>query len=368
LNVIVNKHELIKDHVHRDLLEILEAGVKAANPQDSVVEALRLVDGDLCIYDACYPIRGSIHVVGFGKASVNMALGVLKVLGDLIVGGVVITTEGVNVDYVGRVKVFAGEHPIPGEGTLKASDELLKYLSSEVKNNDLVIVLISGGGSALFEVPHPPLDLKDIAETTSLLMKSGADIVELNTVRKHLSRVKGGRLLEYLSKADKVISLIVSDVVGDEIQYIASGPTTYDTTTYRDSIDVLKRRGVWDLIPEKVRRFLLAGARGEIPETVKPGDPLLDKVRNFIIASNRKSLDAMALKARDLGYSPTILTPFMEGEAREVGRFLASVAKYIAIKERNVKIALLLSGETTMTLSPLLNAGFHCWVLSDTPP
>ena len=252
---------------------------------------------------------------------------------------------------VGPVEVLRGDHPIPSSNTLRSSRRLLEYLETQVGPDDVVLVLISGGGSALFEVPEDGIGLGEIALVTRELMRAGADIVELNTVRKHLSAVKGGKLLRRIP-AKRVFSLIISDVVGDRLDTIASGPTAPDETTFRDAEEVLRRRGLWERVPESVRRWIEKGVRGEAPETVKPGDPVLRKVRNVIVASNAISLEAMAKFLEAKGYHAVILTPYIEGEAREVGKVLGAIARSVAEKGylATRPAALLAGGETTVTV------------------
>lgn len=350
---IVNNESLARTKLHADVLDVIEAGLRAADPKSSVRNSLSRRGNELCVLNECFAITGRVHVIGFGKAALGMSLGCEDVLGELIAGGIVIvpSTGGPPPKLPKRVEVVEGEHPIPGEKTLRASRRLIEYVEENLRTGDVVMVLVSGGGSALFEIPYPPLTLGDIAITTNTLMRAGADIVELNTVRKHLSMVKGGRLLSFLKRAGRVFSLIISDVVGDPIEFIASGPTEADTTTYRDTYEVLQRRGVWDTLPDSVRNLVLRGLSGEIPETLKPGDPMLSKVRNIVVASNIISLRGMEKRAGELGYKVTILTSMMVGEAREVGRFLGGVARHIAkYKPSNEKAMLLLGGETIVTV------------------
>jgi len=351
MRIIKNWEQLARSRLHEDALKILEAGLRAADPRSAVRRALSLRGTRLCVYDLCTEVGRGVHVVGFGKASVGMALGCEDSLGGRVLGGVVITPTRDVPELPKAIEVAVGDHPIPREGTLRASARLVEYLEGNLREGDVILVLISGGGSALFEIPYPPLDLSDIALTTDLLMKSGADIVELNTVRKHLSLVKGGRFLRMLERAGRVYSLIISDVVGDPVEFIASGPTEADSTTFGDALEVLRRRGVWDRVPERVRELILVGTEGRVPETVKPGDPLLAKVSNVIVASNLISLREMKREAEALGYRARILTSMMVGEAREVGRFLGGLARYVAKYElEGGRAMLLLGGETTVTV------------------
>jgi glycerate 2-kinase len=263
------------------------------------------------------------------------------VLGGAVAGGVVISPVGGG--RVGPVEALRGDHPIPGEDTLRASQRLLQYLES-VGPEDLLFVLISGGGSALFEAPEEGVSLRDVAWLTGELMKRGADIVELNAVRKRLSRVKGGKLLR-LVKTRRVVSLIMSDVVGDRLDTVASGPTAPDETAREHAMTVLRRYGLWEEMPPHLRSAVLRS-----PDTVKPGDPLLERVHNVVVASNLQSLLAASQHLADRGFNVVILSAALEGEAREVGRVLASAAKSAAWFGQPAKppASLLAGGETVV--------------------
>ncbi|NPA05012.1 MAG: glycerate kinase [Crenarchaeota archaeon] len=335
---IKNFDKLAVSRERRHALEILEAGLEAAAPEKAVARALRSIT-----------ITGDVHVLGFGKASHRMLKGVLGVVKP--VGGVIITNDERAAGVIDGVEVLVGDHPLPGERSLRATERLLEYAEG-ISRDDTVIVLVSGGGSALFEKPVPPIEIGELAETTKMLMDSGADIYELNTVRKHLSLVKGGRLAALL-KAARIVSLIISDVVGDRLDMIASGPTVPDPTTYNDAIRVLRRRELWGRVPESVRRVLVDGASGLIPETPKPGDPLFNRVLNVLAASNKQSLEAMMRAAEERGYTPLILSSMVTGEAREVGRFIAGIAAHAAlygIAPLGRRLAVLMGGETTVTV------------------
>lgn len=352
-NIIKNWDELARDPMHEDALNIVLAGIRAADPRKSVLDNLRLEPGKVCTGDYCVQAAAGVYVIGFGKASVQMATGAIDALGDALVKGAVIAPKEValEVGNVGRIAVLPGNHPIPGEDTLRSTEAVLRVCEEARARAAPVIVLISGGGSALFEKPMSPANLDDIAWATKELMRAGADIVELNTVRKHLSAVKGGRLAQALHPSP-IISLIVSDVVGDPVEFIASGPTAPDTTTYADAADVLKRRGLWERAPYGVKAVIEAGLRGEIPETPKPDSIIFGSVRNRIVASNYRSLKAMAEEAGRRGYTPLVLTNMMVGEAREIGRFLAALA---ASSSRfglpsQPPLAIILGGETTVTV------------------
>lgn len=342
----------MKDDLHKDALTIIEAGLRAADPIKAVENSLSVrSDGEsVCVDNECVMVRGSIKLIGFGKASVKMAIAVERVLGDYLESGIIISPPGLKAEELRRTKVVYGDHPVPGKNTIAATNEVLNYCK-EANNNDLFIVVISGGGSALFESPQKPITLDDLQKINELLLKSGADIKEINTVRKHISRVKGGRLAKLLQPS-KVLALIISDVVGDPIEFIASGPTAPDTTTYKDARDVLIKYKLWDTVPSSVKNVILRGLNGELPETPKPGDPLFANVVNKVIASNYISLKAMENAAKRLGYRPVIITSMVEGEAREIGKLLAGVIKHLKKYESPVKppAAVILGGETTVTV------------------
>ena len=220
----------------------------------------------------------------------------------------------------GRRRGVKRRPPTPGENTLRAPQRLLRYLEG-VGEEDLLFVLISGGGSALFEMPAEGVSLQDIVWVTGELMKRGADIVELNAVRKRLSAVKGGKLLMRI-KARRVVSLIISDVVGDKLDTIASGPTAPDETTREYALAVLRKYGLWEEVPQHLR-----DAVTQSPDTLKPGDPRLEKVHHVVVANNLQLLLAASRVLTSRGLSAVILTAALEGEAREMGRVLASAAK-----------------------------------------
>jgi len=346
---IRNFKELSISPLHETLLETIEEGLARADPYDAVMRNLSVRGGKLVVGGYEIPIPGCVHVIGFGKASEKMLRAVHDLLGRFLCGGVVITLdiEG----WVGPVKVLRGDHPLPGTNTLRSSLHLLDYLSEEVREDDLLLALVSGGGSALFEVPEDGLFIEDISAISKELMARGADIVELNIVRKKLSKVKGGKLLKYV-RAREVITLIISDVVGDKLDTIASGPTVPDNTFFSDAYRILERRGLWSELRHEVRKFIERGLAGEVPETPKEGEPLFSKVRNFVIASNRLVLEYIDLILSRKGFNTLLLTSMLEGEAREVGKVLGSIIKNIAQYSKPVgrPAALLAGGETVVTV------------------
>jgi glycerate 2-kinase len=340
---IRNRESLVKLPRGEVLTKALEEALAAADPYTAVASSVRRRGDVVEVGGKAVEVKGGVHVVGFGKASGKMAEALVDLLGDLVRGGVVITPTGGG--RAGPIELVKGDHPIPKDNTLSASRRLVEYLEG-VGEGDLVFVVISGGGSALFELPEDGIQLEDIAHISGELMKRGADIVELNAVRKRLSRVKGGKLLKFI-KARHVVSLIVSDVVGDRLDTIASGPTAPDGTTREFAIRVLKKYGLWEELPPRIRAVIESGG-----DTVKEGDPVLAKVWNIIVANNLTSLRSAGGYLKGVGYSPLILTSMLEGEAREAGRVLASVAKsvvYHGVPGRP-PLALLAGGETVVTV------------------
>lgn len=336
----------------RTALELLEEALRVADPYDAVRRNLG-VDRECVVIAGKRFKAGNVWVLGLGKASIRMVLAVEDVLGDRISGGVVAAPRALR-DSVERlpkhVEVVWSSHPVPDENSVRAGKRLIEY-AEKADEKDLVLVLVSGGGSALAEYPANDIGLKDIVEVTKLLLRSGAIIHEINAVRKHLSWFKGGWLAKKAYPAT-VVSLIISDVVGDNLEAIASGPTAPDPTTFKDAYDILCRYGLWDKIPEKPREYIEKGLRGEVPETPKPGDKVFEKVYNNIVASNIASLKAMEFKAKKMGYNTLILTSLLQGEARVVGRVLASIALEIIDNGYPVKppAVILSGGETTVTV------------------
>lgn len=289
-------------------------------------------------------------VIGFGKASCQMAEAVKDNIAYLIDTGIVITKYGHCPSSYQSKKIRAVEagHPVPDENGLHGTNSIIGLLKN-ADENTLVLCLISGGGSALLVAPYGVISLSEKQRVTELLLRAGADIRELNTVRKHISRVKGGRLAEIASPAH-IFSLILSDVVGDRLDIIASGPTSPDTTTYNDAIQVLKKYGLTG-IPESVSDVLLKGADGFLPETPKEESMVFEKVRNVIIGNNRKALEAAKRRSESLGFTTEIISSQITGEAREVGRWLARKALEIQRGGHGGKpLCIISGGETTVTV------------------
>jgi glycerate-2-kinase len=326
---------------------IWEAALSAANPATCIRNFVHINGDGLTIGKTRIPLRGKLIVVGAGKPSAKMAQVIEEILGSFITGGLVVTKYG-HALPLERIRLVEAGHPIPdaaGMRAVKETRELLKGLTKD----DVVLCLMSGGGSALWPAPAEGITLEEKQEVTYLLLRAGATIRELNAVRKHLSAMKGGELARWAAPA-QVISLIISDVIGDPIDFIASGPTAPDTTSYSDALAAIQKYGIE--VAESVKDRLQEGARGHIPETPKPGDPVFKQVENHIIANNRLLIDAAVEKARELRFNTLILGTEVEGEAKDVGRFFAAIAREIGRSGNPIPTpaCILAAGETTVTV------------------
>jgi glycerate-2-kinase len=334
-----------------DAITVLEAALNSVDPYKAVLNNLKIVDGKLRAgnFEASLDDLGKIVVVGGGKAGGAMAEAVESVLGDRVSGGCVNVLQGTEFRYsLKRIRLHGASHPIPNNDGVRGVAEMLMLISS-LRERDLVICLISGGGSALMPYPAEGISLEDKQDLTSKLLMKGATINELNAVRKHLSAIKGGQLARRCYPT-KVVSLILSDVVGDLLDTIASGPTSPDTTTFRDAVDVLKKYKLWDDACSQARERLEYGMKKVITETPKPCDEIFDYVTNVIVGNNSIAAESAAEAAEALGYNSLIVSTMVEGEAAEVGTVLAGIARELATKGRPLKppAAVIVGGETTV--------------------
>lgn len=324
-----------------------------------VRDALRL-DGDTLVVQMVDGPRSwnlasfdRILVLGFGKAGARMALGAQDALGDRITGGLVAVKKG-HAEPCERIEIIEAAHPIPDATSVTAACRILE-LAREADERTLVLVLVSGGGSAILCAPRNdgerPLTLSDKAAVTCELLASGAEIHEINAVRRHLSAVKGGALAAALAPA-AVVSLILSDVVGDELSSIASGPTVPDPSTWADALAIVRRFGILDRIPPNVSALLVDGVAGRVQDTPKPGDPAFSRVANLVIGSNRLAALTAVSKARELGYETLYLGSRVTGEAREIARFYLGMALDCAANNSPMRVpaCLVAGGETTVTI------------------
>lgn len=292
---------------------------------------------------------GHLYLIGIGKASAAMAFAVETRLGDRIEDGVVVTKYDHGMPLT-RCRLIEAGHPIPDENGMKASDAILD-LVRRAGPDDLILCLISGGGSALSPAPAEGISLEDKQETTRLLLSCGATIHEINTIRKHLSRIKGGQLCRNANGA-RIISMILSDVIGDDLDMIASGMTAPDPTDYRRCKAIFSQYRLWDGLPKSVQRHMTAGIEGRIPDTPKPESPDFDRVENHIVGSLSDALNAAATAAQSQGFNPLILSSTIQGEALEVAKVIASIGKEVSRSGHPIPApaCILSGGETTVTL------------------
>lgn len=329
----------------------MRAALDAVDPYRAVKDALQLEGESLTVGTQRYRLADykRVLVVGAGKASAPMARAVEETLGERVSAGLVNVKYG-HTDSVSRIRLREASHPLPDQSGLDGTREIVRLLEG-AGEDDLVLCLISGGGSALMMLPEASIDLEDYQALTNALLRSGATINHINTIRKHIERVKGGRLAQLAAPAT-VATLILSDVVGNPLDFIASGPTVPDTTTFDDALDVLRQFDLLSSIPASVRGWLERGARGDAPETPKPGDPLFERISTVVIGSNDIAAEAALAEARRLGFNALLLTTFLEGEARELGKLAASLAKELLQRGQPVAppACLILGGETTVTV------------------
>jgi len=322
------------------LLKIIERGIDAVLPEHVIQDNIKLDENVLKIQDKKFNLEDykRIFVIGGGKASYEMAEIINQILKDKIKAGYVNSTIN---KQVGKITINKAGHPIPDARGVRG---VRKMLSIKPKENDLVLCLISGGGSAMMPLPQEGITLKDLKVTNDYLLKAGASIYEINSVRKHLSQVKGGNLAARLYPAT-VISLIISDVVGDNLSVIASGPTAPDSSTFKDALLVLGGYGLMGKVPKSVIKHLRKGLEKKVNGTVKKGDKVFKKVHNFILANTLTALNAMKEEAGKQGLNANIINSTLTGEARDAGKYIAE-----ELLKAKKDCALIFGGETTVTV------------------
>lgn len=320
-----------------DLIRIAKAGIKTVAPYGMIQHRIQLHGHTLTVRtDGSVPFSfnlsayENIYVIGAGKATAPMAKALEEILGSRISGGAIAVKPGHSAELE-IIRQIEGGHPVPNEGSVAAAREIAE-IADGAGEHDLVINIISGGGSALLTLPHEGISLEDLQETTLELLACGAPIQEMNCIRKHLSGIKGGRLAERVYPAES-ISLILSDVVGDDLQSIASGLTVADHTSYADAQQIVDKYGIREKLPRTVTALLIAGSEGKVPETPKQGAECFSKTRNILLGTNSAALQAAAGEAEKLGYRTVILTSKVTGEAREIAKFYAALAREASAAE-----------------------------------
>lgn len=356
---IKNKEQLInngrteKDKKSRKLaLSGLEAAINAANPKQIIKSKLLLENSVLKVENHVFDLRKfkHVYVIGGGKASGAMAEALEQTLGKYITEGIINVPCGTK-NKTKIVKLHEATHPIPDETGVKGARSMLK-IAEQAEKNDLIICLISGGGSSLMPLPRGKISITDKRILTDALLKSGATINEINTVRKHISNFKGGWLAKKAYPAT-ILNLVLSDVIGDPLDFIASGPTVPDSTTFADAVRVLRKYNMWNKIPSSIRTLLKEGEEGKIPETPKTGDEAFQKAYNVVIGNNRLASMTATSTLKSAGLNTLLLTASLEGEAKNVGKMLAAIAQEIAASGNPVRkpAGIVAGGETTVTVT-----------------
>ena len=358
---ILNRQELLNNAVSptnrkaREIaLDAIESSLDAADPKKAVKSQVRLSNGMLVVGEVSLNLSSlkKIFVVGGGKASGFMAEALEEVLGDRIEDGLIVVPKGTSSMHKTRKITFhEASHPIPDQSSVEASKKIVD-LVSRAEKDDLVVCLISGGGSSLMTLPRRGVRLEDKRKVTDLLLKCGATINEINAVRKHVSAFKGGQLAKAAYPAT-VLGLLLSDVLGDPLDVIASGPTVPDSSTYEEAVRVLEGYNVWEKTPSSIKKVLSDGERGLIGETPKKGDPVFEKVRNIVVCNNRLACQAAEKELKRSGLNTLFLSSFLEGEAREVGIALSSLAREALTSGHplHTPLGIVVGGETTVTVS-----------------
>ncbi len=356
---IKNKEQLVKNgftQLNRKArvlaLKSLEYALNAVDPKQLMKSKLLLKNSILKVNQYSFDLKKfkNVFVIGGGKASGSMAETLEQNLGKYITNGIVNIPCG-SKHKTGIIKLHEANHPIPDKSGVEGTHRMLE-IAEQAKKEDLVICLISGGGSSLMPLPRDGITIKDKREITDALLKCGATINEINTVRKHISDFKGGWLAKKAYPAT-VLNLILSDVVGDPLDFIASGPTVPDSTTFSEAIKALKKYGLWDKAPATIKKVLSDGQKGLTPETPKATDKAFKKVYNVVIGNNRFASLAVREHLRSAGLNTLLLTSTLEGEARHVGVMLASIAREVFMSGNPVPkpAGIIAGGETTVTVT-----------------
>ncbi len=338
-----------------DIRSIFSHALRRVDPYEMIIRSMSVENDTLVISHGDGTTREGlasyrdIVVLGIGKASSKMGMAMEEVLGERISRGVVVTKYG-HAEPLKRIRVMQAGHPIPDENSVAGAGALFD-LASGADEKTLIINLVSGGGSALFSLPPEGISLQDKQAATKVLLESGADIREINSIRKHLSRVKGGRFARAAFPA-RMINIILSDVVGDRLDTIASGIAVPDDTTYDQALDIVSRYRIRDRLPKSVVHYLESGKKGDVPDTPKQGDPVFSRVINVLLGNNLAACSAARDHGASLGYRAVLLTSTLTGEAREAAKFFAAVARDIRRGTADfARPALIVAGgETTVTI------------------
>ncbi|MFC1798664.1 glycerate kinase [Thermodesulfobacteriota bacterium] len=340
------------EKLRHDARLIFDEGLKAVEPKAAVKHYCHLENDTLIVDNRRYDLSGinDVLVIGSGKASAPMAAAIEDILIEKITTGIV-NVKYEHTDDLKKVKLIEAAHPVPDENGEEGARAILELVSG-AGADDLVICLISGGGSALLPLSVPGITLKDKQDTTNVLLACGATIHEINAIRKHLSMVKGGQLAKAAYPAT-LVTLMLSDVVGDDLDVIGSGPTVPDSSTYAYCLEIFEKYDIINRLPKPVVEYIQRGIAGELPETPKADDPIFEKTHNLVIGSNIEAVTTAKKKALELGYNTLILSSMIEGETKDVARVHAAMAKEV-LKTGNplpCPACILSGGETTVSIA-----------------
>lgn len=345
------KGQSVIERMREQALAFFHSAIEAVDPIGAIHRHVSMDSGSLVVSGTRLELDDfdRIWVVGAGKGTAPMAQAMEGLLGKRIFEGAIVVKDGHGLPLK-RVRIHEANHPIPDQRGVQGGEDILS-LVKRANDRDLVITLLSGGGSALLVAPAQGVTLKDKQEVTRLLLACGATIHEINAVRKHLSRIKGGGLARSAHPA-RVVSLILSDVIGDDLDVIASGPVVPDPSTFHQAEEVLKKHGIWEKVSKSVRERIKRGVNGNIEETAKPGDKSFRNDITVLVGTNLQALEAARKKAEFQGYRTLILSAMVEGETREAAKMHAGIAKEIIASGHPIPppACILFGGETTVTL------------------
>lgn len=338
--------------MRNDAVRIFNKGLEAVEPCSAIKRCCRREGDNLFIGNRKYDLSAikNIFVTGAGKATAPMAAAIEDILAENITRGIINVKYG-HIASLNHIRLIEAGHPVPDKNGMQGAGKILNLVDCAGKN-DLVLCLISGGGSALLALPTEGITLKDKQDTIKILLSCGATIHEINTIRKHTSGIKGGRLAKAAYPAT-MVSLILSDVVGDDLDVIASGPSVPDPSTFEECMEIFKKYKILKNIPQTVISHIKSGISGKIPETPKKHDPTFTKTYNLIIASNMEAINAARIEAEKTGYNTLVLSSMIEGETRDVAKVHTAIAREI-LKTGNPILppaCILSGGETTVNIT-----------------
>ncbi|MHA2314628.1 MAG: glycerate kinase type-2 family protein, partial [Candidatus Hermodarchaeia archaeon] len=361
------KGSLVNQQARRFALELLEAALVAVNPSQMVYNALQIKGSQLNLFNQRINLNktNGVYLVGAGKATGHMAEAAEEILGDHITDGIIIVPPNTTEEYtLNHVQIREGGHPLPTHSSVSATKQIMTLIENSPEDA-LILSLFSGGGSALFTLPTTQITLKNLQDTTTLLLQSGVPIDGINTLRKHLSQVKGGQFALQVHPRNHWVMLI-SDVPGDQLDMIASGPTLPDPTTFLTVGKILDEYQLWEKLPQRIREHVQAGLDQTVQETPKPDHPVFEHTVNRLIGSNIDACKAAFNAAQQKGLKARILTTECQGEARQVGEKLGALAQRMTSEEDPQVV--IVGSETTVTLRHPGKGGRNTELIAATLP